>query len=178
MGDWKSIPRWGAYIAPPSKALFSHWKNKILWFFYFPKVHNKVWDGTIKNRKTSGFDQSSAIWACDLPPPLRSDTFKPLFIPWKFYIARQIYRAVSLVLLINYEFKLSIKLFKHCVFNLSKAFLACFSLVYQVLQAKLCKALHLFMKDWTYLLLNKNYYVVGDAGFTRPRNPLKIISDF
>ena len=25
---------------------------------------------------------------------------------------------------------------------------------------------------------NKNYYVVGDAGFTRPRNPLKIISNF
>ena len=25
---------------------------------------------------------------------------------------------------------------------------------------------------------NKNYYVVGDAGFARPRNTLKIISKF
>ena len=25
---------------------------------------------------------------------------------------------------------------------------------------------------------NKNYYVVGDAGFARPRNTLKIISNF
>ena len=27
-------------------------------------------------------------------------------------------------------------------------------------------------------LNNKNYYVVGDAGFARPRNTLKIISNF
>ena len=27
-------------------------------------------------------------------------------------------------------------------------------------------------------LKNKNYYVVGDAGFARPRNTLKIISNF
>ena len=29
-----------------------------------------------------------------------------------------------------------------------------------------------------YIMINKNYYVVGDAGFARPRNTLKIISKF
>ena len=29
-----------------------------------------------------------------------------------------------------------------------------------------------------YKIKNKNYYVVGDAGFARPRNTLKIISNF
>ena len=28
------------------------------------------------------------------------------------------------------------------------------------------------------MVLNKNYYVVGDAGFARPRNTLKIIFNF
>ena len=35
-----------------------------------------------------------------------------------------------------------------------------------------------FFLDPKISLKNKNYYVVGDAGFARPRNTLKIISNF
>ena len=31
---------------------------------------------------------------------------------------------------------------------------------------------------YVYNIYNKNYYVVGDAGFTRPRNPLKLSPNF